>query len=41
MSTNSIGIADCLGLNAEKNIELSIMLEAIEKKISMATLISI
>jgi hypothetical protein len=41
LSTNSIGIAECLGLNAEKNIELEIMLGAIEKKISDKTLLQI
>jgi hypothetical protein len=41
LSTNSIGIAECLGLNAEKNVELEIMLEAIEKKISDKTLLQI
>jgi hypothetical protein len=41
LSTNSLGIAECLGLNAEKNIELEIMLGAIEKKISDKTLLQI
>lgn len=41
LSTNSIGIAECLGLNAEKSVDLEIMLEAIEKKISNKTLLKI
>ena len=41
LSTNSIGIAECLGLNAEKSVDLEIMLEAIEKKISNNTLLKI
>ncbi|MDR0604410.1 MAG: hypothetical protein LBG80_08935 [Bacteroidales bacterium] len=41
LSTNSIGIAECLGLNAEKNVDLIIMLEAIQKKISEKTLLKI
>jgi uncharacterized metal-binding protein len=41
MSTNSIGIAECLGLNAEKSVDLEIMFEAIEKKISNKTLLKI
>jgi hypothetical protein len=41
LSTNSIGIAECLGLNAEKSVDLKIMLEAIEKKISNNTLLKI
>jgi hypothetical protein len=41
VSTNSIGIAECLGLNAEKNVDLIIMLEAIQKKISENTLLKI
>jgi hypothetical protein len=41
LSTNSIGIAECLGLNAEKNVSLEIMLEVIEKKISNKTLLEI
>jgi hypothetical protein len=41
LSTNSIGIAECLGLNAEKSVDLEIMLEAIEKKISNNTLLRI
>jgi hypothetical protein len=41
LSTNSLGIAECLGLKAEKNIDLSIMLETIEKKISKDTLLKI
>jgi hypothetical protein len=41
LSTNSIGIAECLGLNAEKNVELEIMLGIIEKKISDKTLLQI
>ena len=41
LSTNSIGIAECLGLNAEKSVDLEIMFEAIEKKISDKTLLKI
>ncbi|MCL2138705.1 MAG: hypothetical protein FWH41_04145 [Treponema sp.] len=41
LSTNSIGIAECLGLNAEKSVDLEIMLEAIEKKISENTLLKL
>jgi len=41
LSTNAIGIAECLGLNAEKSVDLEIMLEAIEKKISNNTLLKI
>jgi hypothetical protein len=41
LSTNSIGIAECLGLNAEKSVDLEIMLEAIEKKISNKTVLKI
>jgi len=41
LSTNSIGIAECLRLNAEKNVDLEIMLDAIEKKISNNTLLKI
>jgi len=41
ISTNSIGIAECLGLNAEKSVELEIMLEAIQKKITDKTLLKI
>jgi uncharacterized protein with ATP-grasp and redox domains len=41
LSTNAIGIAECLGLNAEKNVDLQIMFEAIEKKISNNTLLNI
>jgi hypothetical protein len=41
LSTNSIGIAECLGLNAEKKVDLEIMLDVIEKKISNKTLLKI
>jgi len=41
LSTNSIGIAECLGLNTEKSVDLEIMFEAIEKKISDKTLLKI
>jgi hypothetical protein len=41
LSTNSIGIAECLGLNAEKSVDLEIMFKAIEKKISNKTLLKI
>jgi len=41
LSTNSIGIAECLGLNAEKSVDLEIMFKAIEKKISNNTLLKI
>jgi hypothetical protein len=41
LSTNSIGIAECLGLNAEKSVDLEIIVSAIEKKISSKTLIKI
>jgi hypothetical protein len=41
LSTNSIGIAECLGLNAEKSVDLEIMFETIEKKISNKTLLKI
>jgi hypothetical protein len=41
LSTNSTGIAECLGLNAEKSVDLEIMFEAIEKKISNKTLLKI
>jgi len=41
LSTNSIGVAECLGLNAAKNIDMEIMFEAIEKKISDRTLLKI
>jgi len=41
LSTDSTGIAECLGLSVEKNIELEIILEAIEKKISNNTLLKL
>jgi len=41
LSTNSIGIAECLGLKAEKNVDLEVMFKAIEKKISNNTLLKI
>ncbi|GBU29037.1 hypothetical protein R84B8_02599 [Treponema sp. R8-4-B8] len=41
LSTNSVGIAECLGLNAEKSVDLEIMFEAIEMKISNNTLLKI
>jgi hypothetical protein len=41
LSTNSVGIAECLGLNAEKSVDLEIMFETIEKKISNKTLLKI
>jgi len=41
LSTNSIGIAECLGLNAEESVDLGIMLEAIERKVSNKTLLKI
>jgi hypothetical protein len=41
LSTNAVGIAECLGLNAEKSVDLEIMLEAIERKISNNTLLKI
>ena len=34
ISTDSLGMAKCLGLNAEAKIELETILELIEKKIS-------
>ena len=41
MSTDSEGIAKCLGLNAEAKIELSLILQAIEQKITVETLLII
>ena len=41
LSTNSSGIAECLGLNTIKSVDLEIMFEAIEKKISDKTLLKI
>jgi hypothetical protein len=41
LSTNSVGIAECLGLNAGKSVDLEIMFETIEKKISNKTLLKI
>jgi uncharacterized metal-binding protein len=41
MSTNSDGIAKCLGLNAEAKVELVSILQAIELKISDETLLKI
>jgi len=41
LSTDSEGIAKCLGLNAEAKVELSTILHAIEQKISSATLLRI
>jgi hypothetical protein len=41
LSTNSIGVAECLGFNAAKNIDMEIIFEAIEKKISEKTLLKI
>ncbi|WP_062428349.1 NotI family restriction endonuclease [Treponema endosymbiont of Eucomonympha sp.] len=40
-STNSVGIAECLGLNAEKNVELETILKTIERKLSDLTLLKI
>jgi len=37
----NFGIAKCLGLNTEKSVDLEIMFEAIEKKISDKTLLKI
>jgi len=41
MSTNSDGIAKCLGLNAEAKVELVSILQAIEQKLSDDTLLKI
>jgi len=41
LSTNAIGIAECLGLNTEKSVDLEIMFESIERKISNNTLLKI
>jgi hypothetical protein len=41
LSTNSIGITECLGLNSAKNVDLENMLETIGKKISNNTLLKI
>lgn len=41
MSTNSDGIAQCLGLNAEARVELSTIMQAIEQKLSINTLLKI
>jgi hypothetical protein len=40
LSTDSDGIAKCLGLQAETNVELEDILKQIELKISMQTLMS-
>jgi hypothetical protein len=41
MSTDSAGISRCMGLQAEANVELSIILASIESKISSKTLFTI
>ncbi len=41
MSTDSAGISKCMGLQAEANIELDIILKTLESKISLKTLLTI
>lgn len=41
LSTDSLGIAKCLGLRAQANVELSVIVKALESKISDATLLRI
>lgn len=41
MSTDSEGIAKCLGLNAEARVEISSILQAIEQKLTVETLLII
>lgn len=41
MSTDSAGISKCMGLQAEANVELDIILKTLESKISARTLFSI
>jgi len=41
MSTDSAGISKCMGLQAETNIELDIILKTLESKISVNTLLKI
>ncbi|QQS66580.1 MAG: hypothetical protein IPP08_12640 [Chlorobiota bacterium] len=41
MSTDSAGISKCMGLQAEANIELDIILKTLESKISVNTLLKI
>ena len=41
MSTDSAGISKCMGLQAEANIELDIILKTLESKISSKTLLTI
>jgi hypothetical protein len=41
LSTNSLGISKCLGLNATQNIGIGELCKAIESKISKATLLTI
>jgi hypothetical protein len=41
MSTDGLGISKCMGLQAEANVELSLILKTLESKISIKTLLTI